>query len=120
MLGFFPDNYPDELIYSTLSRYYAKSGYTAYIFAAEDLYEKRTVKPDIEFLNPLTKNAFDIITQNISWESVIKKHTMFSYYARFLNRERRNKAYETLVNMSGSVYNILAIPKTKENRYLRP
>ena len=119
MISFFPDIYPDELIYSTLSRYYAKSGYTAYIFAAEDLYEKRTVKPDIEFLNPLTKNAFDIITQNISWESVIKKHTMFSYYARFLNRERRNKAYETLVNMSGSVYNILAIPKTKENRYLR-
>ena len=119
MIGFFPDIYPDELIYSTLSRYYAKSGYTAYIFAAEDLYEKRTIKPDIEFLNPLTKNAFDIITQNISWESVIKKHTMFSYYARFLNRERRNKAYETLVNMSGSVYNILAIPKTKENRYLR-
>lgn len=119
MISFFPDIYPDELIYSTLARYYIKSGYTAYIFAAEDLYEKRTVKPDIEFLNPLTKNAFDIITQNISWESVIKKHTMFSYYARFLNRERRNNAYETLVNMSGSVYNILAIPNNKETRYLR-
>ena len=51
MIGFFPDFYPDELIYSTLSRYYSKSGYTSYIFAAEDLYEKRTVKPDIDFFN---------------------------------------------------------------------
>lgn len=119
MLGFFPDNYPDELIYSTLSRYYAKSGYTAYIFAAEDLYEKRTIKPDIEFLNPLTKNAFDIITQNISWDSVIRNHTMFPYYARFLNRERRTLAYESLIKMTGNMYNLLAIPKTKESRYLR-
>ena len=52
MISFFPEFYPDELLYSVLSRYYAKSGYTSYIFAAEDLYEKRTVKPDIEFLNP--------------------------------------------------------------------
>ena len=34
MISFFPDIYPDELIYSTLARYYIKSGYTAYIFAA--------------------------------------------------------------------------------------
>ena len=57
MISFFPDIYPDELLYSQLARYYAKSGYTSYIFAAEDLYEKRTVKPDIEFVNPLTKDA---------------------------------------------------------------
>ena len=119
MLGFFPDIYPDELLYSQLARYYTKSGYTAYIFAAEELYEKRTVKPDIEFLNPLTKNAFDIITKNISCDSIIKNHTMFSYYARFLNRERRNLAYQSLLEMKGNFYNLLAIPKNKENRYLR-
>lgn len=119
MISFFPDIYPDELIYSTLARYYIKSGYTAYIFAAEDLYEKRTVKPDIEFLNPLKSEAKEILTRNTGFSNIIKNHTMFPYYARFLNRERRNKAYETLVNMSGSVYNILAIPNNKETRYLR-
>jgi len=119
MIGFFPDFYPDELIYSTLSRYYSKSGYTSYIFVAEDLYEKRTVKPDIEFLNPLTKITFDIITQNISWERVIKNHTMFPYYARFLHKDRRNLAYQSLLEMKGNFYNLLAIPKNKETRYLR-
>ena len=27
MIGCFPDPYPDELVYSLLARYYAKSGY---------------------------------------------------------------------------------------------
>ena len=85
MISFFPDIYPDELLYSQLARYYTKSGYTAYIFAAEDLYEKRTVKPDIEFLNPLTKITFDIITQNISWERVIKNHTICANTSTSLN-----------------------------------
>ena len=46
MITFFPNFYPDELVYSLLSRYYSKSGYSAYIFAAEDLYENKLVKPD--------------------------------------------------------------------------
>lgn len=121
MITFFPDFYPDELVYSLLSRYYSKSGYSAYIFAAEDLYKNKLIKPDIEFLNPLKKEVIDIITQNTSMESVIKDHTMFPYYGRFIKQERRLKAYETLLNMNGSVYNLLAIPTNKNNqkRYLR-
>ena len=119
MISFFPDMYPDELIYSTLSRYYVKSGYTAYIFVAEELYEKRTVKTDIEFVNTLTRDAFNAITRTASWENIIKGHTMFPYYARFLNKERRNNAYKALIEMTGNVYNLLAIPKSKETRYLR-
>ena len=121
MISFFPDIYPDELIYSTLSRYYAKTGYTSYIFAAEDLYEKRTVKPDIEFVNPLTKDAFEIITRTAAWEHIMQNHTMFPYYARFLNKERKIRAYKALIEMKGNIHNLLAIPKNKdgETRYLR-
>lgn len=121
MIGFFPEFYPDELLYSLLSRYYAKTGYAAYIFAAEDLYINRAVKPDIEFLNPLKKEVLDIITQNTSMESIIKNHTMFPYYGRFVKKERRKKAYEALLEMTGSIYNLLAIPTNKNNqkRYLR-
>lgn len=121
MISFFPDFYPDELVYSLLSRYYSKSGYSAYIFAAEDLYENKLIKPDIEFLNPLKKEVLDILTKNTSIESIIKNHTMFPYYGRFIKKERRQKAYETLLEMNGSVYNLLAIPTNKNNqkRYLR-
>ena len=31
MIAYFPKIYTDELVYSLLSRYYAKSGYLAYI-----------------------------------------------------------------------------------------
>lgn len=121
MITFFPNFYPDELLYSLLSRYYSKSGYSAYIFAAEDLYENRLIKPDIEFLNPLKKEVIDIITKNTSMETIIKEHTMFPYYGRFIKKERRQKAYETLLEMNGSVYNLLAIPTNRNNqkRYLR-
>lgn len=119
MISFFPEFYPDELVYSLLSRYYAKSGYPAYIFAAEDLFENKLVKPDIEFINPLKKEVIDIITKNTSMESVIKDHTMFPYYGKFIKQERRQKAYETLLKTNGSIYNLLAIPTNKEKRYLK-
>ena len=35
MISYFPTAYPDELLYSQLARYYAKSGYMAYTYAAE-------------------------------------------------------------------------------------
>ena len=89
MITFFPEFYPDELVYSLLSRYYSKSGYSAYIFAAEDLYENKFIRPDVEFINPLKKEVLDIITKNTSMESIIKDHTMFPYYGRFIKQERR-------------------------------
>ncbi len=43
MIAYFPEIYPGELLYSQLARYYAQSGYTAYRYAAEDLYINKTV-----------------------------------------------------------------------------
>ena len=119
MITFFPNFYPDELLYSLLSRYYSKSGYPAYIFAAEDLFENKFVKPDVEFLNPLKKEVIEIIIKTTTMESIIKDHTMFPYYGRFIKKERREKSYETLLKTNGSIYNLLAIPTNKEKRYLR-
>ena len=119
MISYFPQIYPDELLYSQLARYYYKSGYMAYIFAAEDLFTNRWVRPDIEFLNSYTQDAYGVITKNMPLYEVIMKHTMFPYYGRFLDKERRNKAFSALVNMQGGYRNLLAIPKTNKERYLR-
>ena len=119
MISYFPQIYPDELLYSQLARYYYKSGYMAYIFAAEDLFESRWVRPDIEFVNSYTQNAYGAITKNLPLYEVIIKHTMFPYYGRFLDKERRNKAFSALVNMQGGYRNLLAIPKMNKARYLR-
>lgn len=79
MIAYFPEIYPDELLYRQLARYFAHSGYMAYVCAAEDLFESRTVRPDIEFLNAYTRDALERITSEMPMETVIMRHTMFPY-----------------------------------------
>ena len=57
MIGYFPDFYPDELLYSVLARYHAGSGYLGYITTAEDLFNSPWSIPDIEFLNTYTEQT---------------------------------------------------------------
>ena len=113
MIAYFPTAYPDELLYSQLARYYTKSGYMAYTFAAEELFAAKTVRPDVDFINSYTPAAVQAITRNISMEHVVEKHTMFPCYGRFLPKERRQKAFSALVAMTGNYHNLLPIPKNK-------
>ena len=121
MIAYFPTPYPDELLYSQLARYYAKSGYMAYTYAAEELFVAKTVRPDINFLNVFTPDALRMITRDMTMEDVVLKHTMFPYYGRFLPLERRLRAFQALVSMQGNYHNLLPIPTRKGNsdRYLR-
>lgn len=121
MIAYFPAIYPDELIYSQLARYCAKSGYLAYTYAAEELFVSKTVRPDMEFVNTYTPVALKMITRNMPIEDLVVKHTMFPYYGRFLPKERREKAFQALVDMQGNYHNLLPIPKSKggNSRYLR-
>lgn len=113
MIAYFPTAYPDELLYSLLARYYTKSGYMAYTFAAEDLFASKTVRPDMDFINSYTPAAVQAITRNMSMEAVVEKHTMFLCYGRFLPKERRQKAFQSLVSMMGNYHNLLPIPQSK-------
>lgn len=121
MIAVFPTIYPDELLYSQLARFYAGSGYPGYTFAAEDLFENKTVRPDIEFLNAYTPEALRLITRQKPIEEIVLKHTMFPYYARFIGYERRMKAFQSLVAMDMAYHNLLPLPKSKEKviRHLR-
>ena len=98
MIAYFPAAYPDELLYSQLARYYTKSGYMAYTYAAEELYVSKIVRPDMEFVNVFTTDALRMITRDRAMEDVVMKHTMFPYYGRFLPLERRQLAFQSLVS----------------------
>lgn len=119
MITQFPAIYPDELLYSQLARYHARSGNLAYIFTAEQLFQSKTVRPDVEFLNAYTPEAFSVITSTMPLEEIIMKHTMFPYYGRFLKAERRMEAFNSLVNMRTDYRRLLPIPKNRSVRYLR-
>lgn len=121
MITYFPIAYSDELLYSRLARYYVKSGYLAYTYAAEDLFVSKTIRPDMEFVNAYTSDVLEMITKDMSMENVVWKHTMFPYYGRFLPMERRQRAFQALVSMQGNYHNLLPIPNRKNgaDRYLR-
>lgn len=119
MIGFFPEIYPDELLYSQLCRYYQRTGYTKYIFAVDDLFMRRTVHPVIEWVNEYSPDAMNHITRGTDFETVVREHTMFPAYTRFLPKERRGAALQSLIVRDGNYYNLIVNQKVNYKRYLR-
>lgn len=121
MIIYFPEFYDDELVYSLLSRYHVKSGSLAYIYTAEMIYKWKHTKPDIEFLNQMTEEAYGLLTRTKNIEAVIEKHTMFPYYARFVSAEKKRLAMHSLMEQEGNLKSIINLEyRTSDNqRYLR-
>ena len=120
MIISFPALYPDELLYSLFARYYAQSGHIAYVFAAEALFKNRAAKPDIEFMDGLTEETRQLVTRSCSLAVIVEKHTMFPYYGRFLQRDRRQQALSLLLQTDERYHNLLYQLKSKHViRYLR-
>ena len=119
MITYFPKPYEDELAYSLFARFYMKSGYTTLRDVMDVLYVNKWYRADTLFFNKLKLEVVDIITQNISMKEFVERHTMFPYYARFIKKERREKAVQSMINMDGNYHNLLPIPNCIHGRYLR-
>lgn len=113
-IGYFPVLYEDELIYSVLARWYAHSGMLCYRNAVEKLFVQRNQNPDIEFINTLKEEVIRLLCRDMSMQELIIKHTMFPQYARFIDKERRDKALEALCNMNNEFRNHLVMRKNRE------
>ena len=89
MIAFFPEIYPDELLYSQLARYHSRSGYARYVFTVADIYNnEKLVHPNVDFVNRYTPDAIQWITKNEPWEVIAEQHTMYPAYIRFLPKLR--------------------------------
>ena len=119
MIGFFPRLYDDELLYSQLCRYYQRTGYMKYLSAADDLFLKRTTRPVIEWVNKYHPDAMDHITRDSDFETVVREHTMFPAYTRFLPKERRNAALHSLLIQDGNYFNLVFSQNLQRRRFLR-
>ncbi len=121
MIGFMPEFYPDELVYSLLARYYQRSGYLAYIHAARDLYAVPSIRPDMYFINPMRDEAWELITRETGTDAVILEHTMVPAYARFLPVEARQETLQQMSRMEGRPYMMLKVTHRRQDRtrYLR-
>lgn len=121
MIVYFPQIYPDELVYSLFARYHEKSGSVAYRYTAEQLFRSAGTKPDPEYINPLTEEALRVLAKQLDPDTLIQKHTMLPASIRFLPRERKQQAYQAMKSMSGNVWNLIyrTPAKTAEEQALR-
>ena len=100
MLSFFPDPYPDEILYSVLARYHVRSGNLSPTITARELFGTRRA-----FLSMFMPQRIDILIGNIlkgamyTAEDLIFANTMYPFYTAFLNSER---ALKILEGMKGS------------------
>ena len=57
MIGYLPELYPDELVYSWLSRYFVHSGHALHSAVLREFFCKRSDNPSKEFLGNLNEDA---------------------------------------------------------------
>lgn len=121
MIGYMPQIYLDELVYSWFARYYVHSGHPAYVFALDDLFENRNMRPDVEFINRLDRDARAAITRTIPMERLILGHTMSPYY-RFIENGRLRNALKAMADSGGDAHRLLPVQKKKggeQDRHIR-
>ena len=119
MLGYVPEIYPDELIYSWASRYYSHNGYPGYRQALNDLLEERNGKIHFEFSGHFNADAMKAITSMYSYRELILQHTMFPYYARFDTLERRQKALACLMAGDGKLDSLMQFQNDKCHHHMK-
>ena len=85
MIGYLPELYPDELVYSWLSRYFVHSGHMMHSAVIREFFCKRSDNPSKEFLGNLNEEAKKVIQEVIPLRELILHHTMLQQYGRFLS-----------------------------------
>ncbi len=119
MIGYFPSPYEDELMYSWLARYYVYSGYTSAADAYLDLYENKNIRPSVELMNNMVKDAREVLSCYATRDDIIHKYTMFPEYACFIEPIKRERLLKEYDFTRGNWINNLMIPASKGERYLR-
>nr|WP_144920539.1 TnsD family Tn7-like transposition protein [Paenibacillus bovis] len=115
LLPFFTDPYPDELIYSAISRFHFYSGNTSFVETLEELFQSRSLVPSIEF-----GSHFSILVQNLgsnySVESLLAQNTIYPYFAPFITIERHKKLFEDVSTNGQGIHGRLGISGGKISR----
>ena len=71
-IAYFPQLYPDELLYSFLARYYQHSAYPRYVFAVEDIYASKNVRPSTEFISEMNEEFLGYLLRKMPLEELIE------------------------------------------------
>lgn len=118
MIKFLDQIYPDESVYSYLCRLYTHSGFVCHRGFANTIFARWNENPEYNFINPLSKEFRDMLERFIPYKELLLEHTLFTYYARFLPKEKRIRAYEYALTNEALLRQYLPITQRKNEHYL--
>lgn len=98
MIGQLPKIYPDELIYSWLTRYIVYSGMLYKKVAFREIYNKNVYIPNFEFAYGINEKIFNEIKNKLSIDEIIYDHTMFPEYTIYASSEKRKDLIDKMLN----------------------
>lgn len=120
MIAYFPDIYPDELVYSWFCRYYVHSGCLSHKMALQELYCKRSDNPSKEFIGNLNPVAREQIGRMHPLDELVLNHTMYPQYARFVPLEQKKTALFRLAYDFCDIHHLFAVlPRDEGEQHLR-
>lgn len=119
MKMYFPESYPDELVYSWFGRFAVHSGYINSQML-QFLYSKRSDTPIKEFIGNLNPEARAYIDKIYSLKDLVLNHTMYPQYARFAPLEQRKDALYKLCHENCDMHHLFAVlPRCEKEQYLK-
>ena len=119
-VSYFPVPYPDELFSSVLMRYHIHSGHILAAQTSESVFGDSRAVPNMELLGKLSPEMVSVMEEQMSLRDWLEKHTMFPGYARFLPKERRDRAAEAGVSMDTSALRyLLYMPRERTDLNLK-
>lgn len=124
MLSYFPNLYPDELLYSWFARYHDYSGNTSSKQTMRELFGNMSSVAVVDFPNNL-----EVFYKNIShfnppsFNDLVTNHTMYNYYTAFQSDVMKSRALDYITNggKPGAIHMFLGIAAStiKNWQYLR-
>jgi TniQ len=122
MIGFFPEFYPDELLYSACARYANQVIYPNKQTAVIDLFGSRGLSAIVDFPTRIENLLSSIPNHNYTSDKIIDKQTLFPFYEPFIS-DKRAKVIRNAMKASGEnrIRTRLAtnIKQVKTSKFLR-
>lgn len=103
MLTYFPEPYPDEILYSVLARYHSRSFNDSYKVTMNELFSNSQVTATIDFQSHLKSLCNNMpLGSTHTADSLLNNNTLFPFYAAFLPLDRREKIKNMMFGDTGT------------------
>ena len=113
------DIYPNESVYSWLCRLFIRSGYTKPKDFLNEVYKGKRSYPSLFFIGALDEEFIKSFKKVVSHKKLLLEHTLFKYYVRFLDLNRKKNIYKRALNNESGIENLIPIEMGKNDYFLR-